>query len=94
MGASTSARASHWAATAPERTLLAWRSGGDFARLSYGDAAAAMQSVAQALLARDLSAERPLAILSGNSVAHRLLALAAQHSGILSAPVSPTWLRV
>jgi len=84
-------RLMHWAATAQERTLLAWRSGGGFARLSYGDAAAAMRSVAQALLARDLSAERPMAILSGNSVAHLLLALAAQHAGILYAPVSPAY---
>lgn len=84
-------RVLHWAAAAPDRTLLAWRSGSGFARLSYADAAAAMQSVAQALLARDLSAERPLAILSGNSLEHLILALAAQHAGILYAPVSPAY---
>ena len=84
-------RVLHWASTAPDRTLLAWRSGDGFARLSYADAAAAMQSVAQALLARNLSGERPLAILSGNSVEHLLLALAAQHAGILYAPVSPAY---
>ena len=84
-------RVLHWAATAPDRTLLAWRSGEGFARLSYADAAAAMQSVAQALLARGLSAERPLAILSGNSVEHLLLALGAQHAGVLYAPVSPAY---
>jgi feruloyl-CoA synthase len=81
----------HWAATAPDRTLLAWRSGDGFARLSYADAAEAMQNVAQALLARGLSGDRPLAILSANSVEHLLLALGAQHAGILYAPVSPAY---
>ena len=84
-------RVLHWAATAPDRTLLAWRSGDGFARLSYADAAASMRSVGQALLARNLCAERPLAILSGNSVEHLLLSLAAQHAGILYAPVSPAY---
>ena len=84
-------RAAHWAAVAPDRTLLAWRSGKGFERLSYGAAMASVRAIAQALLARGLSAERPLAILSGNSAEHLLLALAAQHAGIPYAPVSPAY---
>jgi feruloyl-CoA synthase len=84
-------RLAQWAATAPDRTLLGWRAGPEFATLSYGDAMAAVRSVAQALLNRGLSAERPLAILSANSVEHLVLALAAQHAGIAHAPVSPAY---
>jgi feruloyl-CoA synthase len=81
----------HWAAAAPDRTLLAWRERGDFARLTYGDALRRVRSVGQALLDRGLSAERPLAILSGNDVHHLVLALAAQYAGIPYAPVSPAY---
>jgi feruloyl-CoA synthase len=84
-------RFAHWAAAAPERTLLAWRSGAEFARLSYGEAMSSTRAIAQSLLGRGLSPERPLAILSGNSVEHLLLALAAQHAGIPYAPVSPAY---
>ena len=81
----------HWAAAAPDRTLLAWREGDRFAHLSYGDAMARVRSVAQALLDRGLSAERPLTILSGNDVNHLVLALAAQYAGVLYSPVSPAY---
>jgi feruloyl-CoA synthase len=84
-------RLAHWAETAPRRTLLAWREGDCFAHLTYGDALARVRSVAQALLDRRLSAERPLAILSGNDVNHLVLALAAQYAGVLYAPVSPAY---
>ncbi len=84
-------RLTRWAAIAPDRTLLAWREGHDFARLSYADAATAMRSVAQALIARRLTPERPLAILSGNGVEHLLLALGALYAGIPYAPVSPAY---
>jgi feruloyl-CoA synthase len=81
----------HWAGVAPDRTLLAWRDGDGFARLTYGEALRSARALAQALLERGLNPERPLAILSGNSREHLLLALAAQHAGILYAPVSPAY---
>jgi feruloyl-CoA synthase len=81
----------HWARVAPDRTLLAWRDGDGFAHLSYAEALRAVRALAQALLDRGLSTERPLVILSGNSLEHLLLALAAQHAGILYAPVSPAY---
>jgi feruloyl-CoA synthase len=84
-------RLADWAAAAPGRVLLGWRAGSEFATLSYGDAMVAIRSVAQALLNRGLSAERPLAILSANGVEHLILALAAQHAGIAYAPVSPAY---
>ena len=84
-------RLAHWARAAPQRALLAWRDGDRFVELGYGEALARVRSVAQALLDRGLSAERPLAILSGNDVNHLLLALAAQYAGVLYAPVSPAY---
>ena len=41
--------------------------------------------------AQGLSAERPLVILSDNSVEHALFALAAQHVGVPSAAISPAY---
>lgn len=82
-----------WAARAPERTLFADRGGADgsWRRLSYGDATDGMRRLGQFLLDAGLSAERPLAILSGNGVEHALLALAAIHVGIPYAAVSPAY---
>ena len=48
-------------------------------------------SIASALLARDLSAERPIVILSGNSIDHALLAFGALYAGIPFCPVSPAY---
>src|SRR5581483_12066326 len=79
----------HWANTAPDRVFLAQREpGGDWRTISYAQALAAVRSIAAALLERDLSPERPIAILSGNDIEHALLALAAMHVGIPYAPIS------
>src|SRR6185295_12378861 len=43
------------------------------------------------ILAQGLSAERPLVILSDNSVEHALFALAGQHVGVPSAAISPAY---
>ncbi len=80
-------RLAHWSSHAPERTLLAWNR----ARLTYGEALVKVRCLGQALLDRHLTADRPLAILSGNSVEHLLLALAAQHVGVPHAPISPAY---
>jgi feruloyl-CoA synthase len=85
-------RLEHWAAVAPERTFLARRvQGGEWRRVSYAEALAAVRSIGQALLDRGLSAERPVVILSGNGIEHALLGLAATHVGIPYAPVSPAY---
>ncbi len=62
-----------------------------FERLTYADALEKVRCLGQALLDRSLTADRPLAILSGNSVEHLLLALAAQHVGVPFAPISPAY---
>ena len=60
----------------------AWR------KLTYAQALAQVRRIAQALLARELSAERPIAILSGNDIEHALLGLAAMMIGVPYAPIS------
>jgi feruloyl-CoA synthase len=79
----------HWAAAAPDRVFLAQRdASGGWRTLSYAQALASVRAIAAALLARDLSAERPIAILSGNDIEHALIGLAAMHVGIPYAPIS------
>ncbi|MFX7906685.1 feruloyl-CoA synthase, partial [Acinetobacter baumannii] len=49
------------------------------------------RAIGQALLDRGVSAERPLAILSGNDLEHLQLALGAMWAGVPYAPVSPPY---
>ena len=85
----------HWAAVSPDQTLIAERVevGGrkTWRRISYAQALAAVRAVGQALLDRGLSADRPVAILSGNGIDHAIVALAAMHVGVPVAPVSPAY---
>ena len=82
----------HWAEVAPERTFMAQRdAGGDWRRISYRQALASARSLGQALLDRELSEQRPLAIVSGNDLDHALLALAALHVGVPFCAVSPSY---
>ncbi|AQU84371.1 MULTISPECIES: feruloyl-CoA synthase [unclassified Halomonas] len=82
----------HWAAQAPERIFVARRDvNGEWQRLSYAETLSRVRHLAQGLLDKGLSVERPLAILSGNSIEHLLLALAAMYVGIPFAPISPAY---
>jgi feruloyl-CoA synthase len=84
-----------WCERAPERTLVAKRvnkdKGGDWRRISYGEALASARSIAQALIDRGLSVDRPVAILSDNDIEHLLLGLGAMLAGVPYAPVSPAY---
>jgi len=94
----------HWASVAPDRAFLAQREPADnveaglqtrlngaWRRVSYGDALARVRRIAQGLLDRKLSIDRPLVILSGNGIDHGLLALAAMYAGVPYAPVAPAY---
>jgi feruloyl-CoA synthase len=81
-----------WSDKAPERVFLAERGKGDsWRKISYREAYGAVRRIAQALLERGLNAEKPVAILSDNSIDHALLALGAMHVGIPAAPISPAY---
>jgi len=81
-----------WARDAGERAFLAERGpDGAWQTTSYDAMLRRVRAVAQALLDRRLSPDRPIAILSGNSVDHATLGLAAMYAGIPYAPVSPAY---
>ena len=83
----------HWARQAPDRIFLADRASADapWSTVTYRDALKQVRGAAAWILAQGLSAERPLVILSDNSVEHALFALAAQHVGVPSAAISPAY---
>ncbi|TLF44455.1 feruloyl-CoA synthase [Maribacter aurantiacus] len=85
-------RLQFWAHTTPKAIFLAQREdGGDWRTLTYVQAWQKIQGIGQYLLDTVTSKDRPIALLSGNSIEHGLLALAAMHIGIPYAPISPAY---
>jgi feruloyl-CoA synthase len=82
-----------WADEAPERIWLAQRAGegGQWRKLSYGEARRKVDALTQALLNFKLEEGRPVAILSGNSIEHALMTQAAMQARLPAAPVSPAY---
>jgi feruloyl-CoA synthase len=76
------------AADSPERVFLREPTPTDWRELHYRDVLKLTDSLAESLAARNLSAERPLVILSGNSIDHALLTLSAMSIGIPVVPIS------
>jgi feruloyl-CoA synthase len=82
----------HWAEVAPDRVYMAERkSAGGWREITYGQALAHARAVASALVARGLSAERPVAILSGNDLDHAMLVLGCLYAGVPFAAISPAY---
>jgi feruloyl-CoA synthase len=81
----------HWSDRAPQRTFLAERKGEGWRKVSYRETYGDVRRIGQALLDMGLNRERPVAILSDNSIDHALLALGAMHVGIPAAPISPAY---
>jgi feruloyl-CoA synthase len=85
-------RLHHWAKAEPNRVFMAEREhGGGWRQITYTQLLTASRHIASALLARGLSAERPVVILSGNSIDHALVAFGALYAGIPFCPVSPAY---
>src|SRR5262245_51044338 len=85
----------HWVRIAPDRLCVARRdSSGEWISLTYAQVLARVQRIGAALVSRNLSADRPIAILSGNSIEHLLLAFAAMWAGIPYCPVSASYSQV
>lgn len=78
-----------WVALDPGHVLVAERApDGGWRQVGYGEADDAAWAIGQGLLDLGLGPNRPLLILSGNSVDHALLALGAMTAGIPIAPSS------
>ena len=83
-----------WAADASDRVFLAQRDsddGGGWRELTFGDAARLSANIAQALIDRGHGPDRPLAILSDNSIEFGLVQLGAMHVGIPVLPISSAY---
>jgi feruloyl-CoA synthase len=90
-------RLQHWAQTAGARSFLARRerradgSTGEWQHLSYSQAWERARPIAQSLIDRGLSADRPVLILSENDVEHALLTLGCLIAGVPFVPTSPAY---
>ena len=81
-----------WAEKAPDRTFLAERdSRGGWRKVRFAEALERVRSIAQALLDRGLTPERPVMTLSDNGIENGLLQLGAMYAGIPVAPTSPAY---
>ncbi len=82
-----------WAQRTPQRIFLGERTGAGqpWTTVTYGEALRQVRSLASWILAQGICAERPLVILSDNSIDHALLALAAMHVGAPVASLSPAY---
>ena len=77
----------HFADPTPKHFLVAIRHrGGNWTRISDGQALRSGRSIAQWLIRSGASAERPVFILAGNNVEHLLLTLRAMLTGTLLLP--------
>src|SRR6202048_218644 len=84
---------SKWAEERADRTWLAQRAGSDrqWRKLSYAEAKRTADALTQGLLDLKLKPESPVAILSGNSIEHALMTMAAMQARFPAAPVSPAY---
>jgi feruloyl-CoA synthase len=78
----------HWAALTPDAVFLAERSGAGWHELSYRAAREQARAMAGGLLELGLGPDAPIMIVTGNSVNHGLLALAAQYVGVPIVPLA------
>jgi feruloyl-CoA synthase len=82
-----------WAKEAPDRAWLAQRRGPEreWLKVTYGEAKRQVDAVTQALLDRGFGPDRPVMILSSNSIEFALLTMAAMQARAPLAPVSPAY---
>jgi feruloyl-CoA synthase len=80
-----------WSDRAPDRVFLAERISSAWKTLKYRETYGAVRRIGQALLDKGLGKDKPVAILSDNSIDHALLSLGAMHVGVPVAPISPAY---
>jgi len=79
------------AAEHPARVLAGQRDGEGWRTISWGEAAAAADGIAASLLAYGLGPQRPLMVLSGNSIEHLLATLGGFLSAVPVLPISTAY---
>src|SRR5207244_11102061 len=80
-----------WSTEISDEVYLAEQESETWRKITCAETRALVYAIATSLLERGVSAERPVAILSDNSIGHALLALAAMHIGVPVAPIAPAY---
>jgi len=82
-----------WAKETPNNTFLGQRDPktDEWRRLNYGDAYTNAKAIGQYLLNKGVSSERPVVILSSNSIEQGVVILASLHIGITFSPISAAY---
>jgi len=84
----------HWAKVRPDKIFLAQPSrkiSDEWESLTYSEVFKKVINISQALLNRNLTTQRPVVVLSGNSIEHALIALACLHVGIPFSALAPAY---
>lgn len=81
-----------WAREKPDAVFMAQRNGTDgWRKLTYAEFWDGVRRIGEALLARGLGQDSPIAILTGNSIEHALLTFAGMAARVPVAPISPAY---
>lgn len=81
-----------WAELTPDTAFICQRNeAGEWQSLSYAETLERVRDLASWMLTQNLSAERPVVVLSGNSIEHLLIGLAAMYIGVPYAPISTAY---
>ncbi|MGB0750087.1 MAG: feruloyl-CoA synthase [Magnetospiraceae bacterium] len=86
-------RLEKWAAETPDAVFVAERCKDHrhWLNMPYGEALEKVKAIGQFLLDHEVTADRPMVILSGNSVEHLLFALGGMYVGVPHAPISTAY---
>jgi len=87
-------RIAHWADVTPNKVWMAERpapGAEGWNTITFGELLPRIRSIGEGLLDLGLSLEKPLVVLSGNSIAHALIVLGAQYVGIPTAALAPAY---
>lgn len=82
----------HWATETPDKVFLGQKDAhGNWQTLTFRETYEKVKSIAQYLLKTDVSPEKPVVILSENTIEHGLMALAALHIGVPYSVLAPAY---
>src|SRR5436309_4439407 len=80
-----------WAAEKPDDVFLAEREGETWRTVTWSETRRLVYAIASFFLQQGVTADRPVTILSDNSIEHALISLAAMHIGVPIAPIAPAY---
>ena len=78
----------YWAEKSPDTVFIAERRGAGWHELTYGKMLVQVRATAAAMLKKGLGPDKPIVLLSGPSIDHAILTLAAQYIGAPSVPLA------